>query len=123
MGMILGTIVAAVSLWAADFLLAGVFFEPPAFTADPQANYWISVTLSAVVLGVLNNFVRPILFMLSLPITCLTLGLFILVLNGLMLVILSLLPLGFRVDGLFSAIVGSLIVSVTSFVLNRILPR
>jgi putative membrane protein len=123
MSFILGMLVAAASLWAADFFLAGVFFEPPAFTADPQANYWISVTLSAVVLGVLNTFVRPILFMLSLPITCLTLGLFILVLNGLMLVILSVLPLGFRVDGLLSAIIGSLIVSVTSFVLNRILPR
>lgn len=123
MGMILGTLVAAASLWAADYFLAGVSFEPPGFTADPNANYWISVTLSALVLGVLNTFVRPILFMLSLPITCLTLGLFILVLNGLMLVILSLLPLGFRVDGLLSAIIGSLIVSVTSFVLNRILPR
>jgi putative membrane protein len=123
MGFILGMLVAAASLWAADFFLAGVFFEPPAFTADAQANYWISVTLSAVVLGVLNTFVRPILFMLSLPITCLTLGLFILVLNGLMLVILSVLPLGFRVDNLFSAIVGSLVVSVTSFVLNRVLPR
>jgi putative membrane protein len=76
-----------------------------------------------VVLGVLNTFVRPILLMLSMPITCLTLGLFILVLNGLMLVILSLLPLGFRVDGLLSAILGSLIVSVASFVLNRIVPR
>jgi putative membrane protein len=123
MGFVLGMLVAAASLWAADYFLAGVFFEPPAFTADPQANYWISVALSAVVLGVLNTFVRPILFMLSLPITCLTLGLFILVLNGLMLVILSVLPLGFRVDGLFSAIVGSLIISVTSFVLNRVLPR
>lgn len=123
MGFILGIITAAASLWAADFFLAGVFFEPPGFTADPQANYWISVTLSAVVLGILNAFVRPILFMLSLPITCLTLGLFILVLNGLMLVILAQLPLGFRVDGLLSAILGSLVISVTSFVLNRILPR
>jgi len=123
MGFILGMLVAAVSLWAADYFLAGVFFEPPAFTADPQLNYWISVTVSAVVLGILNTFVRPILFMLSLPITCLTLGLFILVLNGLMLVILSVLPFGFRVDGLLSAIIGSLVVSVTSFVLNRILPR
>jgi len=123
MGMILGTLVAVASLWAADYFLAGVFFEPPGFTADPNANYWISVTLSAVVLGVLNTFVRPILLMLSMPITCLTLGLFILVLNGLMLVILSLLPLGFRVDGLLSAILGSLIISVASFVLNRIVPR
>lgn len=123
MGFILGIVVAAVSLWAADFFLAGIFFEPPAFTADPQANYWISVTISAIVLGILNTFVRPILFMLSLPITCLTLGLFILVLNGLMLVILSLLPFGFKVDGLLSAIIGSLVVSVTSFLLNRIVPR
>jgi putative membrane protein len=68
--------------------------------------------------------VKPILLLLSLPITCLTLGLFIIVLNGLILVILSLIPfVGFRVDGLFSAIVGALIVSVTSFLLTRVVPR
>ena len=73
-------------------------------------------------LGALNAFVRPVLFMLSLPITCLTLGLFVLVLNGAMLVVLSWLPLGFRVDDFLSAIVGGLVVAVVSFVLNRLVP-
>jgi len=124
MGILVTTLVTAASLWAADYFLGGIFFEPPAYTADAQTNYVVALTLGAFVLGLLNAVVKPILFMLSLPITCLTLGLFILVLNGLILVILSLVPfVGFRVDGLISAILGALIVSVTSFLLNRVVPR
>lgn len=123
MSLVLGIVIATASLWIADVLVGGISFEPLALTADPQVNYWLTVAISAVVLGVLNAVIRPILVMLTLPITCLTLGLFIVVLNGLMLVILSLLPVGFRVDSLISAIVGALIVSVTGFVLNRVVPR
>lgn len=123
MSLVLGIAIATASLWIADVFVPGISFDPLSVTGDAQVDYWITVAVSAVVLGVLNAFIRPILFMLSLPITCLTLGLFILVLNGLMLVILSLLPLGFRVDGIFSAVIGALIVSVTGFVLNRVLPR
>lgn len=123
MSFILGIVIATASLWIADVLVGGISFEPLALTGDPQVNYWLTVAISAVVLGLLNAVIRPILVMLTLPITCLTLGLFIVVLNGLMLVILSLLPVGFRVDGLISAIVGALIVSVTGFVLNRVVPR
>lgn len=123
MSFLLGIAVATVSLWIADVAVPGISFDPLVVTGDAQADYWITVAVSAVALGVLNAFIKPILLMLTLPITCLTLGLFILVLNGLMLVILSLLPVGFRVDGLFSAIVGALIFSVTGFVLNRVVPR
>lgn len=123
MGFLVRTLVTALSLWAADYFLEGIAFASPGYTADPQLNYAIALALGAVTLGVLNAIVRPILFMLSLPITCLTLGLFILVLNGLILVILSLVPfVGFQVDGLFSAIVGALVVSVVSFLLNRVVP-
>jgi putative membrane protein len=124
MGFVVTTLLTAASLWVADYFLAGIFFEPPAYTADAQTNYWIALGLGAIVLGVLNAVVKPILLLLSLPITCLTLGLFIIVLNGLILLILSLIPfVGFRVDGLFSAIVGAAIVSVTSFLLTRVVPR
>lgn len=124
MGFLVTTLVTAASLWVADYFLPGIFFEPPAYTADAQTNYWIALGLGAIVLGLLNAVVKPILFMLSLPITCLTLGLFILVLNGLILVILSLIPfVGFRVDGILSAIVGAAVVSLTSFLLNRVVPR
>ncbi|MGH2377517.1 MAG: phage holin family protein [Candidatus Limnocylindria bacterium] len=123
MGFLLTTLVTAASLWVADFFIPGIFFEPPAYTADAQLNYWIALGLGAVVLGVLNAVVKPVLFMLSLPITCLTLGLFIIVLNGLILVLLSLIPfVGFRVDGILSAIIGAAVVSIASFLLQRVVP-
>lgn len=123
MGFVIRTAVTAASLWVADYFLEGITFVPPAYTGDAQQNYWIALAISALVLGVLNGLVRPVLFVLSLPITFLTLGLFVLVLNGLMLVILALLPFtGFQVDGLFSAIAGALIISLVSFVLNQVIP-
>lgn len=120
MGLLIRAVAGAASLGIADYLIPGIYFEPPAFTGDAQTNYLIALGVAAILLGVLNAFVRPVLVVLSLPITCVTLGLFVLVVNGLMLVILSWLPVGFRVDGLFSAIVGALIVGVVSFFLNRV---
>ena len=123
MSFAIRTLVTAASLFVADWLLGGIHFEPPGYTGDAQTNYLIALALAAIVLGVLNAFVRPVLFFLSLPITCVTLGLFILVLNGLMLVLLALIPfVGFRVDDLLAAIVGGLVVSLVSFVLNRVVP-
>ncbi len=118
MGFLVRTVVTAASLWVATQLVPGVSIQP-----QPGMDYLVALAISAVVLGLLNAVVRPILFMLSLPVTCLTLGLFIVVLNGLMLVILALFPFtGFHVDGLFSAVVAGIVVSVTSFLLNRFVP-
>jgi putative membrane protein len=122
MGFLLRMLVTAASLGIADYLLEGIRFDPPAYTADAQTNYLLALGIAAVVLGILNAIVRPILLILSMPISCVTLGLFVLVVNGFMLVILSWLPLGFRVDDLLQAIVGALIVTVVSFFLNRIVP-
>lgn len=122
MGFLLRAVVGAASLGIADYLLEGIRFDPPAYTADAQTNYLLALTIAAILLGVLNAVVRPVLLLLSMPITCLTLGLFILVVNGLMLIVLSWLPVGFVVDGLFSAIVGALIVGIVSFFLNRMVP-
>lgn len=76
----------------------------------------------AVVFGVLNALVRPLLAALTCPLVILTLGLFLLVLNGIMLWLTALLStqlgLGFTVDGFVPAFVGALVVSVTSAVLN-----
>ena len=118
MGFLVRTLVTAASLWVATQVVPGVAIVPPA-----GPDYLVALGISAIVLGVLNAFVRPVLFMLSMPITCLTLGLFILVLNGLMLVLLTLIPFtGFHLDGFLSAIVGGIVVGVTSFVLNRFVP-
>lgn len=123
MGFLIRTTVTAASLWVADYLIPGIGFAPPDYTADAQTNYLIALALAAIVLGLLNALVRPVLVMLSVPITCMTLGLFIVVINGLMLFFLTLIPFtGFQVDGFLSAIVGGVIVSLVSFVLNRVVP-
>lgn len=71
--------------------------------------------IAALVLGVVNFFVRPILTLLTLPITILTLGLFLLVINGCMVLLADALLGGFAVDGLAWAIVLSLVLSVANF--------
>lgn len=88
-----------------------------------DAGRYLSLALTGLVLGLVNAIVRPILVMVSLPITCATLGLFLLVLNGLMLLLVSAIPfLGFQVNGIIPAIIGALVISLVSFVLSKILP-
>lgn len=79
-----------------------------------------SAVFVALVLGVLNATVRPILGLLTLPITLLTLGLFILVLNALMFWLASFLVPGFTVSGFVPALFGSLLLSVVSVLVNRL---
>ena len=88
----------------------------------PNYSYesWVSLLIAAAVLGLLNAVVRPILFFLTLPITVLTLGLFILVLNAIMLELTAWLVPGFDIDGFGWAIVGAFILSIVSFITNRV---
>lgn len=79
-----------------------------------------SALVAALVLGVVNTLVLPIATILSLPITILTLGLFYLVLNGLMLMIVSAVVPGFKVDGLWAAIKGSIALSVLNWVVEQV---
>ena len=81
---------------------------------------WISLVIAAAVLGLLNAIVRPILFVLTLPITVVTLGLFLLVLNAIMLELTAWLVPGFDIQGFLWAIVGALVLSVISFVTGGI---
>lgn len=122
MPFLIRTVVTAASLALAAYLLPGIDIDPPAYGFGQEGDQISALLLSAVALGVLNAFVRPVLIVLSLPITILTLGLFILVINGLMLFVLGLIPfLGFRVSDLLSAIIGGLVVSVVSLVLNSVI--
>ena len=77
--------------------------------------------LAAAVLGVLNAVVRPVFQFFALPITFLTLGLFYFVINGLMLYWTTFLVKGFVVRGFGAAIIGSILISLLSLVLNSIL--
>jgi len=88
-----------------------------------DAGRYLSLVLTGLVLGLVNAFVRPVLVLVSIPITCATLGLFLLIINGLMLLLVSNIDsLGFHVNGLLWAIVGSIVISIVSFVLSHLLP-
>ncbi len=80
-----------------------------------------SAFIAALILGIINAFIRPILVLLTLPLTLLTLGLFLLIINGLMLWLVAALVDGFHVNGFWGAVLGSILISIISWVLSRIL--
>lgn len=91
-------------------------------TFVPGFHYRDVVTLvvAALVLGLLNAIIRPIFFILTLPLTILTLGLFLIVLNGIMLELTAWIVPGFGIDSFGWACVGALVLALISFLANRI---
>lgn len=85
---------------------------------SPEINKFITAFLVAVVLAFLNTIVKPILTILSLPITFFTLGLFLLVINALMILFADKLVDGFKVDGFWTALWFSLVLSIVSGILE-----
>ncbi len=81
---------------------------------------FLTALMVAIVLGIINLIVRPVLLLLTLPITLLTFGLFALVLNALLFWGASYLVPGFSVSGFVSAFLGSLIVSVANYITDRV---
>ncbi len=79
--------------------------------------------IAAAVLGLLNTFIRPVLSLLTLPITLLTLGLFSFVLNALMFGLAAYFLDGFNVDGFWPALIGALLFGVLGWIANSILLR
>jgi len=80
-------------------------------------GFW-SAVFAAAILGVLNAFFRPILILLTLPINLLTLGLFTFVINAVLMMMVSGVVGGFEVHGFWSALLGSLVISLVSWLLN-----
>ena len=91
-------------------------------TLVPHFHYRsiVSLAIAAAILGLLNAVVKPILFWLTLPLTIVTLGLFLIVLNALMLEITAFFAPGFTIDGFGWAIVGAIVLALVSMVTNRI---
>ena len=77
--------------------------------------------VAATILGILNALVRPILVVLTLPLTILTLGLFLFVINALMFQLAGALVPGFHVDSFWSALLGSLIVSIVAYIVYSVI--
>jgi len=83
---------------------------------------FLAALVAAFLLGIVNTILRPILVLLTLPLTMVTLGLFLLVINGLMLWFVSALVRGFHVSGFWGAVLGSILISIVSWLLSRFLP-
>jgi putative membrane protein len=113
MGFITRVLVTALAVFVADYFLDGVHINDDAKT----------VIVVALVLALLNTFVKPVLILLTIPVTILTLGLFLLLINALMVKWAAALIDGFTVDGWGSALLFSLIVSLVSYILQRIAKR
>ncbi len=116
MGFVLRWIVTAVAVAAAVWLVPGV-------EVSSATESWVGVAAFALLLALLNMSIKPILQVLSLPITCLTLGIFYLVVNTLMLYLAawlaaSLFSTGIVIDSFGSAFVASIVISVVSAILN-----
>lgn len=123
MRFVIRLIVTAIALVVAAYLLPGITWHPNDFGLGVEGNRAAAILISAFGLGVLNALVRPILFLISLPITCVTLGLFVVVINGIVLWLLQYIPFtGLRIEDFVQAILGALVVSVVSFVLNLVVP-
>ncbi len=112
-------IVTAIALVVAVLIVPGI---------DIQSNAWITVAVMALILGLVNTLVRPVLQFLSCGLIVATLGLFLLIINALTLWLSSYVAqnwfhVGFLVDGFWPAFWGALVVSVISFLLNMFVPE
>jgi putative membrane protein len=81
---------------------------------------WLAALVAAFLLGVVNTFIRPLLILLTLPLTVVTFGVFLLVINGLLLWLVSAVVRGFHVNGFWGAVIGSILISVVSWILSGI---
>jgi len=79
---------------------------------------WLAALVAAFLLGVVNTFIRPLLILLTFPLTVVTFGIFLLVINGLLLWLVSAVVPGFHVNGFWGAVIGSILISLVSWVLS-----
>lgn len=106
-GILIRWLVLTASILATSYLLDGIY-----------VSGFFSAFFAAAILGIFNAIFRPILFILTLPITILTLGLFTFVLNALLLLMVAGMISGFGISGFWSAVFGSLLISLISWLLT-----
>jgi putative membrane protein len=103
--------ITALSLWVASHVFSGIRFSGTS-----------SLIVSALLLGFANAVLRPLLIVLTLPLTLLTLGFFLLVINALMLLLVAKLVDGFKISGFWTAFFASLFISLLSMALGSLVP-
>ena len=106
-GILVRWLLQAVAIFLAAYMVEGIHMAG-----------FMSAVMAAAVLGILNAFLRPVLLILTLPLNVLTLGLFTFVINAILLMMVSGVIGGFVVDGFGSALLGSLLISIVSWLLT-----
>jgi putative membrane protein len=104
-GFLFRAAIAALGLWLATRWVSGITINTPT-----------TLLLAALLLGIVNAFVRPIAVIMTLPVTLFTLGMFLLVVNAAMLGLVALFLPGFGISGFWAAFFAAVIVSVTSWI-------
>jgi putative membrane protein len=109
MEILISWILSTLVILVVSYLLPGVLLTG-----------FVSALIASLVLGVVNAFIKPFLVLLTLPINILTLGLFTLVINALLVMLVSYLVPGFKVDGFWWALIFSIMLSITNWLLSFI---
>ena len=109
MNILINWIVMAFAVIVAAYVLPGVTLS----------GFWAAL-LAALVLGIINVFIKPLLIILTLPINILTLGLFTLVINALVIMMASGITPGFKVNGFWNALLFSVVLSIVLFIINKV---
>ena len=109
-GFLLRAAISALALWLADAMFEGMRFDSGT-----------QLLIAALVLGIVNGLVRPLMFILTLPLTVLTLGLFLLVLNAAMLGLVAWLVPGLHIDGFWTAVWAALVVSLVAWLASSLI--
>ena len=102
--------------WLATTVAVAIAVQLTDITADD----WLSIAIAALLFGIVNAIIRPVLLLLSLPFILVTLGFFILVVNALMLWFVGELVPGFHVPGFWTAFFGSIIISIVNWALSAV---
>jgi putative membrane protein len=100
------------------FLTAALLLIVAGLVSGVQVDSWGSAILAALVLGMVNAVVRPLMLILTLPLTVVTFGLFLLVINGLMLQLMAALVPGVQIGGFGSALVGALLLTLMNVLVS-----
>lgn len=109
MNLIFYLIVNSLAVFITSYILPGI-----------HVSSLVTIITVAVVLGIVNTFIKPILVLLTLPLTIVTLGLFILVLNALIVMFVAYVVPGFTVDNFWWALLFSLVISIVSWFLTQL---
>jgi putative membrane protein len=122
MGFLIRVLVTAAALAVAAWLIDGIRFTGPTQGMDEIREKILPLLLVALILSLINSFVRPILAFLSIPFIILTLGLFLLVINAGMLLLTGWLAdgldIGFEVTGFWPAVGGAIVITVVTWILD-----